>query len=84
MTQETKSAEQRGPTTATKIKIAVAAILGIFVLILIFQNLDAVPTKVLWREFNVPHALLLFIMLAIGFAGGVLATGAAYRRRRKS
>lgn len=83
MTTEEKPTEQRGMTMKTKVKIALSVIIGIIVLVLIFQNIGAVPTQVLWYEFNIPHALMLLIMLAIGFGAGVLATGAAYRKRAK-
>jgi uncharacterized integral membrane protein len=83
MSDKEKPAEQRGMTAKAKIKITVAAIAGVFVLILIFQNLDAVPTRVLWTEIHIPHALLLFIMLLVGFGAGVLVTGAVYRKRAK-
>lgn len=73
----------RGIAMKTKAKVAMAAVIGVLVLILIFQNLDAVPTRVFWYEYDMPLAMLLVVMLVVGFGAGVLVTGVAYRKRSK-
>jgi uncharacterized integral membrane protein len=83
MTTESTPKHDRSPSAMTKIKIALAVLLGILVLIIVFQNIETVTTRILWLEIPMPLALLQLLMLAIGFAGGVLATGAAYRKRSK-
>jgi len=83
MTNDSHTGEHRGPALMTKIKITLAVIVAVLVLIVVFQNIESVTTRVLWVEIPMPRALLLFVMLAIGFGAGVLVTGAAYRRRAK-
>jgi lipopolysaccharide assembly protein A len=83
MTTEEKPTEKHGMELMTKIKIILVAIIAILVLIVIFQNTHPVTTRLLFMEVSMPRALLLIMMLAIGFAAGVLVTGAAYRKRTK-
>lgn len=78
------AAESRqGMSLGMRIKIIVSAVLLVLMLIVVFQNTESVTTHVLLAEFTMPRALLLLLMLGIGFAAGVLLTGVVYRRRRK-
>lgn len=84
MTTEVKNPTPTGAlSTMAKIKIAMGVAIGILVLIVIIQNTQTVTTRLLFMEISMPRALLLIVMLAVGFAAGVLVTGAAYRKRAK-
>lgn len=53
-------------------RIIVAAIIAILVIIVVLQNLDQAPTRILFFTISMPRALLLFITLATGFVLGLL------------
>jgi hypothetical protein len=56
------------------LKIIVASILAIFVAIMVIQNREPVATHLLFATIVMPHAILLFITAAAGFALGALLT----------
>ena len=60
-----------------KIKLVVIAILAVLVLIVALQNTANVETKLLFATVTMPRAILLFVMLVIGFVIGWLS-GARY------
>ena len=64
-----------------RIKFIAIAILVILVLIIALQNTTNVETKLLFATVTMPRAILLFVMLAIGFVIGWL-TGARASRKR--
>ncbi|MFA9480107.1 hypothetical protein ACERK3_17675 [Phycisphaerales bacterium AB-hyl4] len=69
-------------STATKVKIAVAAVLLALGIVLIMQNLDRVETQIFfWTTPAMPRALLLTLMLLIGFVAGSISTWSYLRRR---
>ena len=51
-----------------------ASILAILVAIIVVQNREPVATHLLFATVVIPHAILLFITAAAGFALGVLLT----------
>jgi hypothetical protein len=55
-------------------KLITASILAILVAIVVVQNREPVATHVLIVTVIMPHAILLFITTAAGFALGVLLT----------
>ena len=63
-----------------KIKIAVAAVVAILVIIVIFQNTEVVETQLLFIKVGMPRALLLIVTLLLGVLLGLMA---AIRIRRK-
>lgn len=65
---------------ATQIKLAVAALLTVLLVIVILQNTEQVETQVLFLTIPLPRALLLAVMLLLGFITGLLF--AAWRARR--
>ena len=75
--------KQQGMSLAAKVKLIVSLVFVVVALIVIFQNTESVTTYLLWVEFSMPRALLLLLMLGVGFGAGALVTGAAYWRRRK-
>ncbi len=61
-----------GPTLKRNLKIVVVAAAVVVVAILVFQNTEPTRTKILFATITMPRAVLLVVMLAIGFALGVL------------
>ena len=55
-----------------KVKVAVIIAAVVTVLIVVFQNTQAVETRLLFLRMTLPHAVLLGGTLIIGFAIGVL------------
>jgi len=64
-----------------RIKFVTIAILVILVLIIALQNTANVETKLLFASVTMPRAILLFVMLAIGFVIGRLTAARASRKR---
>ena len=56
-------------------------IMGIFALIVVIQNTEKVPVKLVFTTVTMPRALLLFLTLGIGFVVGIMASY-FWRRRR--
>jgi uncharacterized integral membrane protein len=56
------------------LKLIAASFLAILVAIIVVQNREPVATHVLFATVVMPHAILLFITAAAGFALGVLLT----------
>jgi uncharacterized integral membrane protein len=65
------------------LKLITASVLAILVAILVFQNTEPVETHLLFGTVAMPHAVLIFISAAAGFALGVLLT-MSLRSKRKS
>ncbi len=63
-----------------RIKIAVAAVVAILAIIVIFQNTEVVETRLLFVTVDMPRALLLIVTLLLGVLLGLMA---AIRIRRK-
>jgi uncharacterized integral membrane protein len=55
-------------------KLITAFVLAILVAILVIQNREPVETHLLFATVVMPHAVLIFIASAAGFALGVLLT----------
>jgi uncharacterized integral membrane protein len=66
------------------LKIIVASILAILVAIMMVQNREAVATHLLFATIVMPHAVLLFITAAAGFALGALLTLSLNTKRKQS
>jgi uncharacterized integral membrane protein len=58
-----------------KLKVIAIAALTFIVVFVVFQNTQAVETRVLFLTLTLPNAALLFGTLIIGFAIGVLTAG---------
>jgi uncharacterized integral membrane protein len=56
-------------------KVVAIAVLTFVVVFVVFQNTQAVETRVLFLTLTLPNAALLFGTLIIGFAIGVLTAG---------
>lgn len=64
----------------SRAKLITIAVLVTLLVIVIFQNSQDVETRLLWMQITMPRALLLMVMLLVGFGLGVLFGG---RLRRK-
>jgi uncharacterized integral membrane protein len=64
------------------LKLITAAILAILVAILVIQNTEPVATHLLFATVAMPHAVLIFISAAAGFALGVLLTMSLKAKRK--
>ncbi|HUV21871.1 MAG TPA: lipopolysaccharide assembly protein LapA domain-containing protein [Gammaproteobacteria bacterium] len=64
------------------IKSIISLLLIIAVLIFSLQNVAAVEIQFLVWSFSTPRALLILILLGIGFIIGMLFYSIAFRRRR--
>ncbi len=58
--------------TRRNLRIGVIAVSVIVVLIVILQNTDPVQTRILFATVTMPRAVLLVVMLALGFVVGLL------------
>jgi uncharacterized integral membrane protein len=65
------------------LKIIVVSILAILVAIMMLQNREPVATHLLFATIVMPHAVLLFITAAAGFALGALLTLSVNTKRKK-
>ena len=63
------------------LKLITAPILAILVAIIVVQNREPVATHLLFATVVMPHAILLFITAAAGFALGALLTLSLSRKR---
>jgi uncharacterized integral membrane protein len=67
-----------------KLKFAAIAIIALVAMIVVFQNTQAVETKLLFVTLTLPNAALLFGTLISGFAIGVLTAGhIVYNAKRR-
>jgi uncharacterized integral membrane protein len=55
-------------------KLIFMGILAILLIIIIFQNTETVNTTILFMSIAMPRFILLFLVLLIGFAAGVIVT----------
>jgi uncharacterized integral membrane protein len=65
------------------IKHILVLIISVLILIIIFQNLQYVETRILFLTITLPRSVLLFIMAAIGFLLGIM-TSFLFKRKKKS
>ncbi len=64
------------------LKLIIASIVAILVVILVVQNTEPVETHLLFATVAMPHAVLIFISAAAGFALGVLLTMSMKSKRK--
>ena len=65
------------------LKIITASILVILVAIMVVQNREPVATHLLFATVVMPHAVLIFITAAAGFALGVLLALSVNTKRKR-
>ena len=65
-------------------KLVIASLLAILVAIIVVQNREPVATHILFATVTMPHAILLFITAAAGFALGVLLTLSLNTKRKQT
>ena len=66
------------------LKLVVASLLAILVAIVVVQNREQVATHILFATVVMPHAILLFITAAAGFALGVILTLSLSTKRKQT
>jgi uncharacterized integral membrane protein len=65
-------------------KLVIASLLAILVAIVVVQNREQVATHILFATVMMPHAILLFITAAAGFALGVILTLSLNTKRKQT
>lgn len=66
-----------------KLKISAVLALVLLMLIVVFQNTEAVATRFLFITFTMPRAALLVITFLVGLAAGLLASFGLAKHLRK-
>jgi len=64
-----------------KFKLIVAALAVILVIIVILQNREVVDARILFMTVSMPRALLLFVAVALGFVGGLVAAMSVLKKK---
>ena len=62
-------------------KLIIAAIIAILLVVIIFQNLETVSTRLLFARVEMPQAALLFLTAAAGFVLGLLGRVTVFKRK---
>lgn len=62
------------------VKLGFTALIAAVLIIIIFQNLEPVSTRLLFATVKMPRAALLFLTAAAGFVLGLLARFTFFRR----
>jgi len=57
----------------SKFKLVTLLILAIVALIVVIQNMQMVSARLLFVTISMPQAIMLVLMLLVGFTGGVFA-----------
>jgi uncharacterized integral membrane protein len=65
------------------VKLVTASFLAILVAVIVVQNREPVATHLLFATVVMPHAILLFITAAAGFALGVILTLSLSTKRKQ-
>jgi uncharacterized integral membrane protein len=65
-------------------KLVIASLLAILVAVVVVQNREQVATHILFATVMMPHAILLFITAAAGFALGVILTLSLNTKRKQT
>jgi len=68
--------------TKMHVKLIVTAIIILLAVIIVLQNTHQVDTRILFFPvIKLPNAVLLFVVLAVGFAAGIIFSNMVRRRR---
>ena len=65
-------------------KILLMAVLALLAIIVVFQNTEAVETKLLFMTVTMPRAMLLIVVLLAGFILGLVAPIRLFGKDRKA
>ena len=70
-------------TNVKKVKLSIFAIIAVLIIIIIFQNMDAMTIHVLfWNPLNISKTLLLLITACIGFVFGILFKYIFFKKKK--
>lgn len=64
-------------------KIIGLGLLVVVAIIIMFQNTEAVQTKILFFTLTLPRIILLFLTMLIGFVLGILVSYRMTKRKKK-
>lgn len=73
--------QQEKVSTWKKIKIVFATLLAIFIIILIFQNWNAISISLVFKTINTPLPVIIVIALVTGYIWGTFSSYGKMRRR---
>jgi uncharacterized integral membrane protein len=65
------------------VKTVAIVVVALLVIVVVFQNTQAVETKLFFLTLTLPNAILLFGTLIVGFAIGVLTAGHIVSRAKR-
>lgn len=65
-----------------KVKLAAIVIVLVVALILVLQNTEVTPVRILFWDLPMSRALLLILTFVLGFVGGVLVASNFLRQKR--
>ncbi len=63
------------------VKFGFTALIAVVLIVIIFQNLEPVSTRLLFATVKMPRAALLFLTAAAGFALGLFARFTFFKRK---
>lgn len=63
------------------VKLGFTALIAVVLIVIIFQNLEPVSTRLLFATVKMPRAALLFLTAAAGFALGLFARFTFFNRK---
>jgi len=61
--------------------LILVAIVAVLVIIIVLQNTAEVKTRILFVSVSMPHAVLLFVTLVVGYALGLLSASGAFKKK---
>jgi len=64
-----------------RLKLVLIIVAALLILIVVLQNMERMPTEILFITVTMPRAVLLFITLVIGYVLGLVTSGKVLRRR---
>jgi len=70
-------------TFATRLRIALTAIVLVVFIIFLVQNTEPIPMKILFLDVDLPGAILVLVTALVGVALGYWWAFTGQRRRRK-
>ena len=67
-----------------KVKLTIAVMAIFLVVIIVFQNVESVATRILFIKITMPRALLLLVTMLLGFVIVIIFGGSITNRFKKT
>ena len=67
-----------------KVKLTIAGLAIFLVVIIVFQNVESVATRILFIKITMPRSLLLLVTMLLGFVIGIIFGGSITNRFKKT